>query len=118
MKYKKGDITFFTKTYSEKHKSCHICKIIKEYPTENKYLVMCTDHYVVGHHFFSVISEHDLLPITESFLSDEYDNYLSNFDCKIELPILNIYKINSEWIDFLNSGFDSYNEFIKNKDTN
>ena len=40
MKYKKGDITFFTKTYSEKHKSCHICKIIKEYPTENKYLVM------------------------------------------------------------------------------
>ena len=52
MKYKKGDITFFTKTYSEKHKSCHICKIIKEYPTENKYLVMCTDHYVVGHHFF------------------------------------------------------------------
>lgn len=54
MKYKKGDITFFTKTYSEKHKSCHICKIIKEYPTENKYLVMCTDHYVVGHHFFQL----------------------------------------------------------------
>lgn len=48
MKYKIGELTFFKITYSEKHRSCHLCEIVKEYPESKKYLVLCYDYYVVG----------------------------------------------------------------------
>ena len=116
MKYKIGELTFFIKTYSEKHRSCHLCEIVKEYPESKKYLVLCYDYYVVGHYYFSIVYEKDLLPISESFLSSEFQEYKPIYNGVIKSTIINIYEENKKWIEFLNSKYDSYEEFIKKVD--